>query len=118
MFFRVDPEYHDCRIIAAPAKYNTIPYAFGFQKDSPYLGLFNYVLKEMEEKGLLSQLHKKYESPRQVCPDMGGKPIGIESCIMAFLALLGGIGICLILMIVEHKHVLKLQSLRVRAQAR
>ena len=32
---------------------------------------------------------------------MGGKPLGFDGCIMAFLALLGGIGICLILMSVE-----------------
>jgi hypothetical protein len=41
----------DCEVIAIPAKYDFKPYAYGFQKDSPYLGLFNHYLKEMREKG-------------------------------------------------------------------
>ena len=55
----------------------------------------------MEEEGILAQINNKYESPSPVCPDMSGKPLGYESCIVAFLVLLGGIGICLILMVVE-----------------
>ena len=75
--------------------------AYGFQKDSPYVDLFNYFLKEMDEKGILTKIHKKYKNHQQFCPDLGGKPLGFEGCIMAFIALLGGIGICLILMSVE-----------------
>ena len=41
----------DCEVIVIPAKYDFKPYAYGFQKDSPYLGLFNHYLKEMREKG-------------------------------------------------------------------
>ena len=55
----------------------------------------------MEEKGAMSQIRNKYESPTQVCPDKDGKPLGYESCFMAFLALLWGIGISLILLVVE-----------------
>ena len=55
----------------------------------------------MEEKGAMAKIRAKYENHRQVCPDMGGKPLGFESCLMAFLALLGAIGICLILLFVE-----------------
>ena len=55
----------------------------------------------MEENGVISQIRNKYESQKQVCPDMSGKPLGLGNCIMAFLSLLCGIGICLILMFVE-----------------
>ena len=54
------PEYENCEVVAIPAKYDTKPYAFGFQKDSPYLGVFNYYIKEMREKGSLKQIQKKY----------------------------------------------------------
>jgi hypothetical protein len=36
------------------------------QKDSPYLGVFNYFIKEMREKGTLQQIQKKYDPPDQV----------------------------------------------------
>ena len=45
------PEYLDCDVTVIPAKYDFKPYAYGFQKDSPYLGLFNHYLKELREKG-------------------------------------------------------------------
>ena len=50
-----------------PAKYDSKPYAYPFQKDSPYLGVFNYYLNEMREKGSLKQIQKKYDPPDQVC---------------------------------------------------
>ena len=60
------------------------PLAFGFQKDSPLLGLFNYYLKEMREAGALDQIMKKYESGPQVCEDYSGKPLGMGSVFAAF----------------------------------
>ena len=63
--------------------------AYAFQKDSPYLELFNYFLQEMKEKGALKQILEKYEGGKQVCPDMSGKPIGINSSFTAFLLLIG-----------------------------
>ena len=82
--------YKSCKMIAIPTKYNFKPYAYGFQKDSPYLGLFNHYLKEMREKGVLKQILNKYETGTQVCPGESGKPLGFESCFTAFLALLSG----------------------------
>ena len=52
--------------MAVPKKYDTKPYAYGFQKDSPYLGIFNYYIKEMREKGALQKIQKKYDPPDQV----------------------------------------------------
>ena len=49
------------------------PNAFAFQKDSPYLKLFNYYLNAMEEKGLTHQIKEKYKKLPQHCPDKSGK---------------------------------------------
>ena len=65
LHFRSSKEYIACEIIATPAKYDFQPYAFVFQKNSPYLPLFNYYLKKMAEKGTLHQLIKKYEPGTQ-----------------------------------------------------
>ena len=89
-------------MIAIPAKYDFKPYAYGFQKDSPYLGLFNHYLKEMREKGALKQILNKYESGAQVCPDESGKPLGFESVFTAFLALLSGLALGLVIYGLEH----------------
>ena len=83
------PEYAACEVIAIPAKYDFKPYAYGFQKDSPYLPLFNHYLKDMREKGSLNQILKKYEAAPQVCPDSSGLPLGFDSCFTAFLLLIG-----------------------------
>ena len=45
---------------------------------------------------------KKYESGAQNCPDMSGQPLGFDSCFLAFLALIGGLMIGLILMGLEY----------------
>ena len=76
--------------MATPEKYEIKPYAFFLQKHSPYLGIFNYYLKEMQEKGALKQIKEKYGSRSQVCPDYSGKPLGFDSCFTAFCALMTG----------------------------
>ena len=72
--------YEECDIIAIPQKFDFKPYAYGFQMNSPYLGPFNYYLKEMREKGPLRNILEKYETRPQVCPDYSGRPLGFESC--------------------------------------
>ena len=93
--------YINCKIVATPAKYDLKPYAYGFQKDSPFLPLFNYYLNEMKEKGSLKQIQVKYEPPPQVCPDYSGKSLGIGSVFAAFGVLFFGIGIAVILFGIE-----------------
>ena len=63
--------------------------AWGFQKHSPYLQLFNYHLKRLEEQGSFKKFWLKNQPQTQVCPDGAGKPIGFESCLTAFLAFAG-----------------------------
>ena len=100
-FFRAFPEYAACEIIQIPSKYDFKPYAYGFQKDSPYLHLFNHYLKEMREKGTLKKILNKYQAAPQVCPDSSGLPLGFESVFTAFLLLVGGIILGSILFCIE-----------------
>ena len=81
---RTFDEYARCEIKAIKAKYDVKPLAFGFQKGSPFLDLFNYYLKEMRETGALDQIMKKYDSGPQVCEDYSGKPLGPGSVSAAF----------------------------------
>ena len=87
--------------MATPGKYDFKPYAFGFQKDSPFLPLFDYYLNEMKEKGSLKQIQVKYEPPPQVCPDYSGKSLGVGSVFAAFGVLFLGVGIAVILFFIE-----------------
>jgi hypothetical protein len=99
--FRSMQQYTDCKMIVIPAKYNFKPYAYGFQKDSPYLPMFNYYLKEMREKGSLKQILDKYESPPQVCPDYNGKPLGFGAVFTAFGILAFGVVLGIVLFALE-----------------
>ena len=83
--------------MVTPGKYKFKPVAYGFQKDSPFLPLFNYNLNQMREKGSLKQIQVKYEPPPQVCPDYSGKSLGVSSVFSAFGVLFSGVGIALIL---------------------
>ena len=95
------PEYVGCEILATPSKYKFTPCSLAFQKDSPYLSLFNYYLNEMHEKGTSRQILSKYEPGSQICPDSSGLPLGFDSCFTAFLTLLGGASVGLVLFIIE-----------------
>ena len=83
--------------MATPGKYKFKHLAYGFQKDSPFLPLFDYYLNEMKEKGSLKQIQVKYKSPPQVCPDYSGKSLGVNSVFAAFGVLFVGVGIAVIL---------------------
>ena len=95
--YRVFDAYINCKIVATPAKYDFKPYAYGFQKDSPFLPLFNYFINEMKEKGSLKQIQVKYEPPSQICPDYNGKSLGFSSVFAAFGLLVSGFGFAVIL---------------------
>ena len=83
--------------MATPGEYNFKSVAYGFQKDSPFLPLFNYNLNKMREKGSLKQIQVKYEPPPQICPDYSGKALGVSSVFSGFGVLFSGVGIALIL---------------------
>ena len=87
--------------MATPGKYDFKPYAYGLQKDSPFLPLFDYYLNEMKEKGSLKQIQAKYDPPPQICPDYSGKSLGVGSVFAAFGVLCFGFGMALILFGIE-----------------
>ena len=43
----------------------------------------------MRERGVMKEILKKYKTPPQVCPDLSGKPLGINSTFTAFVLLVG-----------------------------
>ena len=89
--------YIYCKIVTTQGKYNYEPTAYGFQKDSPFLPLFNYYLNVIKEKGNVEQILRKYEPPPQICPDYSGKALGVSSVFSGFGVLFSSIGIALIL---------------------
>ena len=94
--------YINCEILATPGKYDFKTHAYGFQKDSPFLPLFNYYLNEMKEKGSLKQIQVKYEPASQTCPDYSGKPLGLGAVFSLFVVFIFGVGIALILFGLEN----------------
>ena len=88
-FNRYQEDYINCKIITTPVILDYMPVAWGFQKYSPYLSLFNYHLKRLQENGSIQKHYKKFELPPQVCPDSAGKAIGFNVCVTAFLAFVG-----------------------------
>ena len=82
-------EFLTCKILMLPSKPYKTPFAWAFQKHSPYLQLFNYHLQIMDEIGTLKKLLQKYKPPPQICLEKAGRPISFESCVTAFLALSG-----------------------------
>ena len=87
---RATNEYKDCQIVATEGKYFLRPYAWAFQKHSPYLDAFNFYLQEFNQKGLWNAIQNKYEPLPQVCPDLSGEPLEWASVFSAFLFLIGG----------------------------
>ena len=55
----------------------------------------------MRENGKLGKILLEYEASPQVCPDSSGLPLGFESCFTAFLLLLAGMSMGVILFCLE-----------------
>ena len=93
--------YQNCQALNLPAKFEFIQIAYAFQKYSPYLKLFNYYLKKLEEGGTFHNLKNKYNRLPQVCSSDGGGPIGFSNTITAFIAFLIGLALGASLLILE-----------------
>jgi hypothetical protein len=88
-------------LIAIPAKYDFKHYAYAFQKDSPYLDLFNYMIKELKEKGSYDKIVANYEPEPQFCPDTSGQSLGFDSCITLYLIILAGFSASICVLFIE-----------------
>ena len=64
--------------------------------------VFNFYISEVIEKGQWNAIINKYKSRPQVCPDMSGMPIEFANCFTAFLVLVGGLALGLVLLLLEN----------------
>ena len=101
VYFRVNPEFAKCDVIDIPFKGNKNPNAFGFQKNSPYVEIFDYYLRELLEEGIVDKIKEKYRTLPPDCGNSAGKPLGFTNCFTAFLPLVFGTIIALIIVIFE-----------------
>jgi hypothetical protein len=75
-----------------------------FQKNSPYVSLFNYFLDNFNEVGLLDKLmKKKLELMRaEACEESSFQAINFGNVILVFILLLIGIFASLVLLGIEY----------------
>ena len=106
IFFRYNKLYEDCEVIDVPSKFNIVQYAYALQKDSPYLPIFNYYLKLLDQQGTFHKLKKKYQLLPQNCQGTGGRAIGFESTLTAFLAFILGLILGMALLLMERLYIL------------
>ena len=59
-FSRGLPEFASCQILALPARFGNIPIAWGFQQNSPYLAIFDYYIRLMQESGTQHKIENDY----------------------------------------------------------
>ena len=106
-------EYKECSIVPTLGKYAKQEISWVFQKNSPYLNIFNFYFHKFKENGIWNSIEDRYKIQPQVCPDLSGQPIEYSSCISAFLTLFLGFIISSFLMTMEcgkvkcNKHVSK-----------
>lgn len=100
--FRVNSEFAKCDVIDIPFKGNKNPNAFGFQKNSPYVEIFDYYLRELLEEGIVDKIKEKYRTLPPDCGNSAGKPLGFTNCFTAFLPLVLGTIIALIIALFEN----------------
>ena len=82
--------FKECQIIPTKTKLDSKPSCFALQKHSPFTELFNKFLNEMRERGVLDKILVTEKIQPQNCPDLSGKPLTMNSCFTAFIALIIG----------------------------
>ena len=88
-----------CKITSASTRYNKHSLAFPFQKNSPFLKVFDNVLNIMQETGSLQNTHRHIAQykPLMVCDEKRDWSIGYQNIFSAFVIV--GIG-CIIAMLI------------------
>ena len=69
------------------------------QKNSPFYWAFHYHINKMKESGSFDQIVSSYDGDSQVCEDTSGLPLDMNQCFTAFVILLigGGLGLLLLM---------------------
>ncbi len=101
LFYSTYKEYRNCEIVATKGTYFHLPYAWAFQKHSPYHPLFNFYIRKFKEEGQWDAIMKKYSTSAPICPDLSGKPIEWPNCFTAFVALSFGMGVGMLVLVLE-----------------
>ena len=70
--------------------------------NSPFYDALDYNIKSLQEIGVIQRNDKTYKPHDQVCPDLSGKPLAMNQCISAFLILIGGFLICVLVFGLEY----------------
>ena len=79
--------------------------AFGLQKDSEFLEVFNYYLLREFENGIKDRLYRKYYSDMYVNKQFGMRepqPLGYENVIFTFVCLAIGMTLSMVIAIIEY----------------
>ena len=71
------------------------------QKDSPYQGVFNYYIDHLWEHGALERIYQKWAALPPKREDRTGKPLGFKGVLTAFLVIISGICIGIIMLAME-----------------
>ena len=99
------PEYQDCRIEHTGFFLQKIDTAFGFQKGSHLVEIFNMGLLKMLEKGHMNKLYEKHgfvKSEENKCREpRKGKQLGFENILVMFIVLGLGTLISFLILSVE-----------------
>ena len=75
--------------------------AWSTQKDFPFKAAFTYHIRRLQEIGAVDRYLKNYEAEDQFCPNVSGKSLTMRQCAMAFLVFIGGLGGCIIILLLE-----------------
>ncbi|TRY78760.1 hypothetical protein TCAL_09460 [Tigriopus californicus] len=92
-----------CRIVQSPRAIYKIQKAFVFQKVSPYTELFNYNIKNLIEMGGLNRLKRNFMKPLDLslCGQQETIELGYEKVFTAFLPLVFGVALSVLILIFE-----------------
>ena len=69
------------------------------QKNSPFYWAFHYHINKMKESGTFHKIANSYAGESKACADTSGDPLDMNQCFTAFVILLigGGMGLLLLM---------------------
>ncbi|XP_048582630.1 glutamate receptor ionotropic, kainate 2 isoform X2 [Nematostella vectensis] len=82
-------------------------YGFGMQRNSPYINEISVGILNLRESGFIERARVKWWDDRSECPEIqqesSTQSLGIKNMAGVFIILMGGVGLSLILIIIEIK---------------
>eukprot|EP00095_Tigriopus_kingsejongensis_P000205 maker-scaffold41_size498431-snap-gene-3.27 protein:Tk00205 transcript:maker-scaffold41_size498431-snap-gene-3.27-mRNA-1 annotation:"hypothetical protein L798_01404" len=93
--------YQDCRVIQIPQTYLRMPMGFGFQKNSPYLEIFNHEIAKMKENGVFARILEKFDLLPLDCLPKPGRALGMANLASAYSIYILGLTLSVAILILE-----------------